>query len=80
MAAAVIKGSPVTVGGGRWPGTLGGQLWDEGTIEPPSHGSPAIQSAGAWLRSRAASTSESRGVTARRGQRPRSGSGTGWVT
>ena len=32
----------------RWmealPGTLGGQLWGEGTIEPPSHGSPAIQS------------------------------------
>ena len=26
------------------PGTLGGQLWGEGTIEPPSHGSPAIQS------------------------------------
>jgi hypothetical protein len=44
MAAAVIKGSPVTVGGGAGRGTLGGQLWDEGTIEPPSHGSPAIQS------------------------------------
>ena len=29
---------------GALPGTLGGQLWGEGTIEPPSHGSPAIQS------------------------------------
>ena len=43
MAAAVIKGSPVGWMGAL-PGTLGGQLWGEGTIEPPSHGSPAIQS------------------------------------
>ena len=43
MAAAVIKGSPVGWMGAL-PGTPGGQLWGKGTIEPPSHGSPAIQS------------------------------------
>jgi hypothetical protein len=29
---------------GAEPGTLGGQLWGEGTIEPPIHGSLSIQS------------------------------------
>jgi hypothetical protein len=38
--------SPQRVSGnvdGGAPETLGGQLWGEGTIEPPIYGSPAIQ-------------------------------------
>jgi hypothetical protein len=37
------KGSPALWMGAE-PETLGGQLWGEGTIEPPIYGSPAIQS------------------------------------
>jgi hypothetical protein len=35
------KRVPGTVGGGA-AGDLGGQLWNEGTIQPPIHGSPQI--------------------------------------